>query len=67
MSLIQQGLLAVGANVLVTYTIVAFLNGSSTMIATVVALWIAVVFATLVWFKRRTDERERFEREWRRE
>ena len=65
MSLIQQGLLAVGANVLVTYTIVAFLNGSSIMIATVVALWIAVVFATLVWFKRRTDERERFEREWR--
>ena len=55
MSLIQQGLLAVGANVLVTYTIVAFLNGSSIMIA------------TLVWFKRRADERERFERGWRRE
>ena len=67
MSLIQQGLLAVGANVLVTYTIVAFLNGSSIMIAAVVALWIAVVFATLVWFERRADERERFEREWRRE
>ena len=67
MSFKRQVLLVVGVNALVTYTIVALLNGSATTIATIVALWIAVVFATLAWFKRRADERKRFEREWRRE
>ena len=67
MSLTRQALLAVGVNVLVTYTIVALLNGSAIMIATVAALWIAVLFAVALWFKRRADERKRFEREWGRE
>ena len=67
MSLTRQALLAVGVNVLVTYTIVALLNGSAIMIATVAALWIAVLFAVALWFKRRAGERQRLEREWRRE
>ena len=67
MSLTRQALLAVGVNVLVTYTIVAPLNGSAIMIATVAALWIAVLFAVALWFKRRAGERQRLEREWRRE
>ena len=67
MSLTQRVLAAIGATVLVTYTIVALLNGSAIMIATVAALWIAVLFVAGVWFKRRADERKRFEREWRNE
>ena len=67
MSLTQQVLLGIGANVLVTYTIVAPFNGSAIMVATVAAPWIAVLFVAGVWFKRRADERKRFEREWRNE
>ncbi len=65
MSLTQRVVAAIGANVLVIYTIVALLNGSVIMIATVAALWIAVFCAVGVWVKRREDERKRFEREWR--
>ena len=67
MSLTQRLLAAIGANVLVIYTIVALLNGSTIMIATVAALWIAVFCTAGVWVKRREDERKRFEREWRRD